>query len=41
MVFRDVLPSRKPCCTKRGGVACAILAYFDESVGNLAVVSII
>ena len=39
MVFRGVLPPRKPCCTKRGGVTCEILACFDEGVGNLAVVS--
>ncbi len=33
MVFRDVLPSRKPCCTERGMAMWEILAYFDEITG--------
>ena len=33
MVFRDVLPSRKPCCTERGVAMWEILAYFDEITG--------
>ena len=34
MVFRDVLPSRKPSCTERGVVMWQILTYFGEITGS-------